>query len=480
MVTKSNRIAVFFRYTRYIGLSALVLSLGALHSSPTVISDNRVRSLDATPTLGRGYSVATNTFQSLCLTNLKTTTASFDFDFTFSELKTDKAETRTFEGTFVSQASYDWIKEVTRNKTTKTDTETLHNHHVLAKMIVNSYYSSLDESLSKLSDPAASLLSGGDLLGFFQSCGPYYVRSISRRSTFLTIFTYSTNNKTRDRAFEASLQNQIKRFSPGAGKPAQSSFKQKANRLSLRISTKAIGLKSNPKSTLIASDLKTFKNVLNEAFKATQSEFTGRIIGMEVVPWVENVHFQNLIRLRPIKVPGRLIYNYEQKIIMSENAEFFMQLLRVKRAMRNVYYKARLCRRYIDTNFRVPHEHKDEEKGKRPFKKRYRNAVLINRLDGSPMRLDALSKYLSRLRVVRLYRDIREFSQDTRICMDRLLPRIRRSNYLTMKECRSMEKRMAYTPDEIIDGYCLPTVASDSVEKREPGIKKTERPPVSR
>ena len=49
-------------------------------ASPYVISDDRVRSLDITPTLGRGYSIMTNSFQSTCIDVEETTIPSFNYD----------------------------------------------------------------------------------------------------------------------------------------------------------------------------------------------------------------------------------------------------------------------------------------------------------------------------------------------------------------------------------------------------------------
>lgn len=48
--------------------------------SPFVISDDRVRSLDISPVLGRGYSIMTNTYQSTCLIVDQTTVPSFNYD----------------------------------------------------------------------------------------------------------------------------------------------------------------------------------------------------------------------------------------------------------------------------------------------------------------------------------------------------------------------------------------------------------------
>ena len=44
------------------------------------ITDNRVRNLDVTPVLGRGYSIMTNSFQSTCLDVDEITVPSFNYD----------------------------------------------------------------------------------------------------------------------------------------------------------------------------------------------------------------------------------------------------------------------------------------------------------------------------------------------------------------------------------------------------------------
>ena len=45
-----------------------------------VISDDRVRSLDIDPVLGRGYSIGTNSYQSTCLIVDETTTPSYNYE----------------------------------------------------------------------------------------------------------------------------------------------------------------------------------------------------------------------------------------------------------------------------------------------------------------------------------------------------------------------------------------------------------------
>jgi hypothetical protein len=52
----------------------------AVTASPTVIEDERVRSLSVTPALGRGYSLLTNTFHSICLDVETPTEGTYNYD----------------------------------------------------------------------------------------------------------------------------------------------------------------------------------------------------------------------------------------------------------------------------------------------------------------------------------------------------------------------------------------------------------------
>ena len=71
-------------FLKNIIVTVLALSFPtATDGNPYVISDDRVRNLDVTPVLGRGYSVMTNSFQSTCLDVKETTVPSFNYECEF-------------------------------------------------------------------------------------------------------------------------------------------------------------------------------------------------------------------------------------------------------------------------------------------------------------------------------------------------------------------------------------------------------------
>jgi len=71
------RISILIR----LSIGAVLLALApSAHASIYTISDDRIRSLDINPVLGRGYSIMTNAFQSTCLMVDQSTTPSYNYD----------------------------------------------------------------------------------------------------------------------------------------------------------------------------------------------------------------------------------------------------------------------------------------------------------------------------------------------------------------------------------------------------------------
>ena len=72
MVNFSMRVCALF--------CAACITIQAVAGNPYLISDARVRNIDVTPALGRGYSIATNSFKSTCLLVEETTVPSYNYD----------------------------------------------------------------------------------------------------------------------------------------------------------------------------------------------------------------------------------------------------------------------------------------------------------------------------------------------------------------------------------------------------------------
>jgi hypothetical protein len=513
---------------------AILIISGIAYSGPTVIQDNRITNIATTPVLGRGYSISTNTFQSTCLTGIKITEPSYDFTYTFDSLEKESdlryIDTKSFSSEFRNQLKNKVFSEGkseestedrtgTRTTTSAVTSETkIFTHHIFVVINLNSYYASVDESKTKMSTTAAQLILNKDIPGFFSSCGSYYVRSIGRNAKFVSIFTYKTRTDTTDARFETQLEEQIKGFgkkmektmNKGEGEEdtaaeegettnertvstidhASYEFRRNASSRQLTITVAAFGLGKNEKATLISYDIDTFKAAIKDAFLSMQNPRTGKVSSIEVVPWVENTEFQNLIKLHedepaegvkpkegsagvttgggPLKTEKRKLLLYEKKQLLNQNAEFLAEIERADRNMMNIYYKAKICKQQIDINY----------KNQGSLKPEYRNSKILNNRTGETIMLSKLDQILSNERIDGILKREKLFMYGSSgvpgatsgggaaICMKKIMRSgIFRVSYREFKECNDLIEKMANAEDETVENFCMPILTSERKSK---------------
>jgi len=528
----------------FIAIMVIILVTSPLSAGPTIIRDNRITDLSITPVLGRGYSIGTNTFQSSCMQNVVVTEPSYDMKYSFTQIEDKGTELSSKESqelkekssslrksssstkSSVGFASYGMIGGFgfSRNSATARsgldksmrsiskkkviEGKTWYSHSMVVTINLMSYYASVDESRSKLSQAAISLLNNNDLPGFFSSCGPYYVRSIGRQATFVSIFTYESEKTTRDATFEDQLRTEVNRFSTvskssvkigggmmgllaGGGSKSKNtssrseksramedqktreSFNSQAESYKLTINTSAYGLGKDKKATLISFDMDTFKAAIKDAFMSMQNPRTGKVGSIEVVPWVENTEFQSLVKLESEEIPEENVTDttsdnkkkprvkllYEKKLILNQNAEFFMEIERTDRNKLNMYYKARLCKKNIDTNFKEDGELKEE----------FAEALLVNQRGGKAMPLLFLDEKLTNDFVEDYYTKEQEFmfgvekdkeKPGAAACISQIMTNgIYNKSYREIKECQIVSKELGDVMSDLLENYCMPEIA---------------------
>src|SRR5690348_11451940 len=69
-------------------LASLVAASAA--ADPAVVRDGRLLDIAITPTLGRGYSPSVNSLHGVCFDSFNVTSPSFDFDYTFEDVESDR------------------------------------------------------------------------------------------------------------------------------------------------------------------------------------------------------------------------------------------------------------------------------------------------------------------------------------------------------------------------------------------------------
>ncbi len=449
-----------------------------LQGGPVVIKDNRVTDLAATPVLGRGYTISTNTYQSTCLTDVKITEPSYDFTYYFKSVEMDGTgdiedvlNTRTFTEKFKNELIRRFSKEDKSNS--EGTGRTYYYHNIFVEINLHSYYASLDESTSKMSTSASRLISNGDLPGFFSSCGSYYVRSIGRKARFISVFTYKSQDQKPDKKFEGDLETQIKGFGKSlkqniaALKDAALSsiefgkrdFARECSKKELTITSAAFGLGKNENATLISYDIDTFRNAIAEAFLSMQNPRTGKVSAIEVLPWVENTDFQALTKLDTYSEgkDGKKLMMYEKKQILNGNAEFLAELERFDRTLMNSYYKAMLCRKYIDNNY----------KNGGLLKTEYSSRLVMNNRGSGTLPLSELDGLLSQDKIDRLLEKEQSFmygkgdgKSGASLCMKAIMEQgIYKIRYRDIPECNSIIRKMVNEEDDKIENYCLPVLS---------------------
>lgn len=503
-----------------------LFSLSAIHLSagPTIIRDNRVTDIGTTPYLGRGYSIATNTYQSVCMKNVSLTEPTYDFRYEFIQVGEKGEETAATSnqvstssstsqrqstsssrrhGFFGNKKSYSSIQSgidelaSSVNKTTEINKVTYNNYSLFARIDLISYYASLDEGKSRLSDASVLLLQNNDLPGFFSSCGPYYVRSMGREATFISMFTYRSTSTTRDTSFEEQLKNEISKFtvtskssSSGWGLSSSSSaasdttknakeventktFHSKAENYNLMITTQAYGMGKDQKATLISYDMETFKQAIKDAFLAMQNVSTGKVASIEVVPWVENTEFQSIIKLEEegIETPSTVSATgetvqpgaatdtpktekkllYEKKHTLNQNAEFFMEIERTDRNKMNMYYKARMCKKNMDML--------KQSLGNEDVK----NIRLVNHKGEAPILLSKFDELINDKYIENLLQGEKKFMYGDKgdagasKCIKEIMSKgIYKISYRDISECNPVYEQLGDIEEDTIESFCMP------------------------
>jgi hypothetical protein len=366
----------------------LALALGVSRGARAETVENELADLSVTPSLGRGYTPAINGFHSVCFDEMPTTKASFDFDYTFEEIEDSGAQTYTKREALRNYEVEDFVQRNTRERSVSSGKTTRYLHYVMASLVVDSYYSSIDEARATISKDALALLEKGDLVSFFTSCGTHYVRSISRRSYFLTLFSYSTADKVRDQSYELRLEEEVRRIhgaaKAGTTETADAQFTDESRSHDLKIVTRSIGLQKQEGAELLPFDLTSYQAAVKAAFKASEDEFTGRVVSMEIQPWLSDT--QILVLVNAIKYPGAEKVDWHERTrILSDNAEFYIELSRHLLDMTTEVHRAEACRQAVEDE--AFHDHK--------LRPEYEHATIINQRTGerAPLQLllDAVS-----------------------------------------------------------------------------------------
>jgi hypothetical protein len=452
--------------TKYFLIIALlfITLVESIFAGPTIIRDNRIYDLAMTPVLGRGYSIATNTFQSTCMKDIKITEPSYDFKYTFESTEDLKATKQTT--TVGGNVDLGHLLLSVKARTMSTDSQGKETffHNIMVNINMDTYYASVDESKTSLGDAPKTLLLNNDIPGFFHSCGSYYARSIGRNARFVSVFTYSHDKTTRDKEFEIALKGFAGTITKLLGGPESKTsvgsvfsqkFSQLAEKKNLIITTQAWGLGKSQNAALVSYDLPTFKAAIKDAFISMQNPMTGRVTTMEVIPWVENAEFQTFIKLEEDtkNEKGEKMLLFEKKHILNLNSEFLARIERTDRKMMDIYYKAIICKQIIDSRW----------KRGGVFLPGLQEAEIRNNRNENVIKVGRLDSELSQGKIDDLLRQEEDFmygKDGGAECMKQIMKEgIFRMSWRDILVCKNLRTKFATTMNEIIDDYCMPSLS---------------------
>ena len=327
--------------------------------------------------------------------------------------------------------------------------------NILAHIKVTSYYNSVNESQSNISQAGRDLLNQNDLVGFFDACGTYYIRSLGRYASFMALFKYRIKGDDQDsqqnEIFENNLRNRMFRFY----KPTRQDrdFEQEVEERALRINLQAIGLGKGKFVDLLPTDLSDFKETIEGAIKLMQDPNSGVITSMEIVPWFENVQFQNSLNLDDEEE----LLRFRQRKNLEQNSGVISEIERIDRVQMNQYYKGLNCLRVLKEDYPI---------GDGEFQYNPKQTWFYNHANKTNKELyknlETLLQHINSESVEQLYQDNQEFlhGKDDKggalTCVDKIYKKgITEVNYREIDECRNiMNTQIRQVP--FINHYCLP------------------------
>jgi hypothetical protein len=268
---------------------------GPAYPSSVVINDNRVENLNGYPTVGRGYSMISNRLLSMCFKSIKKSQPTFDLNY---ELKhVDRSFLKNMHRHFsemdkISRSKvYSFITKYFADEE-KEGSRKYRMSNLIVILNIKSYYYSLDETGSELSDSVMNLLDNDQYLTFFTSCGHFYVRAVGSFSTYFALIQYrQRGNSKEDEDFLKNLEKGLFNFNTDEEKNTSlTHVRSDAAYRGLRVYVQGAGLSKREETitNLLPLDIAQFRKTMQDVVKLMQNPDTGIVNSIEVAPWMEN------------------------------------------------------------------------------------------------------------------------------------------------------------------------------------------------
>uniref|UniRef100_A0A7S1BGG2 MACPF domain-containing protein n=1 Tax=Corethron hystrix TaxID=216773 RepID=A0A7S1BGG2_9STRA len=316
-----------------------------------ILQGSSVRSKDLVPALGRGYSFATGTFSSKCLVTPGITDPSFDYYFRIFEIDVNIDTSKTINSKLEQEGSGDSIGAATikdDSKKFKRQTETKVNQNMAINwqftttlMEVDRYYTSVDETQSSLDKNVVEMLQRSDYIGVVSTCGPSFVRGIRRTAELKSDFQFFSSSAKYSRITQNVIDESIKGLVDNKEKQNNTSTRNRMAAVDgMKITVTGFGLDMTAMEngdSLIAESLEDYDVVMRTAFKMMLNPLAGVIRSIEVVPWDNNLQYQDGLNMNMIVMyqnPEGVTDTYPtflKQMYFSANAEHIVKLEHISR-----------------------------------------------------------------------------------------------------------------------------------------------------
>lgn len=326
-----------------LAVAALLCAGAALAGT---VNDNRLKLLDGFPTLGRGYDLHKNLLHSVCFEKVTASEPVFDFYYEFDKVDEDflrRLATNEETSWAVDSELEDFLRDHRQRRgggdgaPTSGSGETQVN--IVARITLESYFRTLDESGSPVSKSAKQLVEDGRYSAFFDACGFFYVRSLRYSSTFIALFQFSHGgSEEEDARFEQLLRTRM--FELGAGAQADEVERMGLAR-GLKIYVRGAGLgRASKLANLVPTSLRELRQSIEAAAELMQVAQSGLITSMEVAPWIQHPDLRSYFFSKI--APGESTFGKTQKLEL--NSQVIAAVNATRTDLLEDYYLANLCR----------------------------------------------------------------------------------------------------------------------------------------
>lgn len=330
--------------------------------SATILRDVGVQSRDSHVVLGMGYSSFSGQFVPPCIDTSQVSAGqldprAFNYDYILENIETNtvidgfEQRERHYMDLSMHNFVFDTVSEFSRRDSISNELKSIENASytkIMFSMItVDKFHSTIDDENMNLISPALSLVQNTQLVDFFHTCGPSFVRSIRKTAQFASLFSYRSNIQGLQDGFYRFLRDALYSVEGEGVEVSQQlrtvSSKSESSSLNIRIRASGIQMSDDNENQgdLIATDLSGYFTVLETAFEAMVMPGGGVTRSLEVVPWSRSLYFMSFLNI-VVEVEGE-VSNTMKKYNLLANAEFLNQINDIMNLRLNFMSKLTRC-----------------------------------------------------------------------------------------------------------------------------------------